>query len=297
MRTWLSLVACAAVLACPARASAQASDLNGDGHPDIIWQDVEHGWVAAWLMNGTTIIDSILLYPIPIPPGTSAQPEWRIVGTGDADGDGKPDLFWKDRYSTYAAVWLMDGTTVRESVLYDQQPGETEHAGMVTDVDGDGRADFITRSEAMRWPTAWFSGTNDRFVFFARDQVNHDIYNRLDWTFKMAGAADFDGDGRRDYLWWNAFDGNIKVWSCEGTDILDEFSMGIWAHPSWRLAGVADFNGDGHPDWLWQNDAMGRVAVTFMNGFEFISSELVPSGVISPNWQIVGRQQRSGSVY
>jgi hypothetical protein len=114
------------------------ADMNGDGKPDLILQHSVDATMAAWIMNGTTLVDGSLLSPSY--PGR----EWRVAGTGDFNADGKPDLiFQSDR--GFLAVWYMNGL-VRVGVEYlsPNQIADTRWlvAG-VGDVDGDGKPDLI----------------------------------------------------------------------------------------------------------------------------------------------------------
>ena len=41
-------------------------DFNRDGKPDLVWRDTTpngNGWVVVWLMNGTTLLQSIATMP------------------------------------------------------------------------------------------------------------------------------------------------------------------------------------------------------------------------------------------
>ena len=55
-------------------------------------------------MNGTRLIDSVLMNPQRV-----NDPNWRIVGVADANGDGKNDLYWRDSAKGYLGIWLMNG--------------------------------------------------------------------------------------------------------------------------------------------------------------------------------------------
>jgi hypothetical protein len=50
------------------------TDLNGDRKPDLVWQHRKDGLLAAWLMNGTTI-----MRVTPLNPGRSEDPSWIIA--------------------------------------------------------------------------------------------------------------------------------------------------------------------------------------------------------------------------
>ena len=40
---------------------------------------------------------------------TVADPNWHIVGMGDFNADGKPDILWRTRPPARMTVWYMNG--------------------------------------------------------------------------------------------------------------------------------------------------------------------------------------------
>ena len=50
-------------------------DPNADGHSDFLWYRRRDGFIATWLMNGMTVVQSVLLNP-----GQVADTTWRIAG-------------------------------------------------------------------------------------------------------------------------------------------------------------------------------------------------------------------------
>ena len=61
-----------------------------------------------WLMNGAAIAASGSL-------GTVPDLNWKIVGVGASDGDGKVDVLWRHRATGQNHVWLMNGLTLSSS--------------------------------------------------------------------------------------------------------------------------------------------------------------------------------------
>ena len=54
-------------------------------------------------MNGLTVIGGGSF--------SSVSTDWSIVGVGDFNGDGKPDIVWRNYTNGQNAIWYMDGLT------------------------------------------------------------------------------------------------------------------------------------------------------------------------------------------
>src|SRR2546423_1885380 len=83
---------------------AAVADFNGDGKPDLVWQNTSSGQRSIWFMNGSAWSGSYaLLQTVP--------PAWRIAAAADFDGDNKPDLVWQNISTGERSIWLMNGST------------------------------------------------------------------------------------------------------------------------------------------------------------------------------------------
>ena len=80
------------------------ADFNGDGHPDLVWQNNSTGEVTVWYMGGAQG-NSFLGYNIL----SAGEPGWSVVGAADFNGDGNPDLIWQNTTTGEATVWYMGG--------------------------------------------------------------------------------------------------------------------------------------------------------------------------------------------
>src|SRR5262249_25232846 len=82
-------------------------DLNADGKSDIVWRNTSTGDNHVSFMNGTGTVSSSTL--LPANPNDASS---KLVAVGDLDGDGKPDLVWRNPTNGNNYVTHMNGTTV-----------------------------------------------------------------------------------------------------------------------------------------------------------------------------------------
>ncbi len=258
-------------------------DISGDGRADIILQNVADGSLTTWWLDGWNVI------------GTNApsisqvsDPNWRVVGSGDLNGDGYTDLVWRHQTDGRLAVWYLIGTNVvsTQFLSIDRVADLNWEIKGVGDIDGDGKADLVWQHRTGGWLAAWLmNGAN---VISTRMLSIGQIPD-LDW--QIAGVGDVDGDGYADLLWQHQTGGWLAVWYMRGTDavLTQMLSVDRTADTNWHIRGVGDVDGDGHADIIWQNDATGGLGVWTLNGSEVLSQRaLSTESVPDLRWHIVG---------
>ena len=82
-------------------------DFNGDGYIDLLWYQGSTGVVGVWYMNGTAPI-----VPDFLDRGMLASTGAELMGTGDYNRDGNPDLVWYHNDTGKMEFWLMSGVGV-----------------------------------------------------------------------------------------------------------------------------------------------------------------------------------------
>jgi kumamolisin len=81
----------------------------------------------------------------------------------------------------------------------------------------------------------------------------------------VPNPPDFDGDGKQDFLWRNASNGQVGVWLMNGS--VPKATAVIGSTPlSWVIINTGDFDGAGKSDILWQSGNSSQYGVWFMNG-------------------------------
>jgi hypothetical protein len=128
-------------------------DFDGDNKPDLVWQNSSNGMLAMWFMDGTTAISYSQL-SIP----QLADTNWKIVGSGELNGDGKSDLIWQNFSTGELSVWFMDGARVvnpvRMTPIKVADPAWKVQA--TGDMNGDGWTDLIWKHDTTNQLAVWY---------------------------------------------------------------------------------------------------------------------------------------------
>jgi Domain of unknown function (DUF4347)/FG-GAP-like repeat/RTX calcium-binding nonapeptide repeat (4 copies) len=83
------------------------NDFDGDGKSDILWRNSVSGDTYIYLMHGLTVAQEGIIGE-PYTTSDHKRSYWKIVGTGDYNGDSKADILWQhDNGTSY--IWNMDG--------------------------------------------------------------------------------------------------------------------------------------------------------------------------------------------
>lgn len=254
-----------------------ADDFNGDGYPDIVWQDPVSGSSQVWFLNGMQDISLLGAALI-----SSANP-WHIVAVADFNGDGSPDVVWQDPNSGAAQVWFLGppGTAILgAAMITSSNPWRIVAAA---DFNRDGYPDLVWQDPVSGHVQIWYLGGPQGITLTGAANIT--LSNR----WHVVGAGDFNGDGQPDLLWQDPVSGTVQIWYLEGPggNVLAS-AVNLCGSNPWRIESVADFNLDGHPDVVWQNTVSGNSQIWFLNGVQ--GTSLLGASVLSgPNtWRVTG---------
>jgi len=202
-----------------------AGDFNNDGISDYVWRNYATGQNAFWLINADNTYRSAAFFQ------SIGDPNWKIAGTGDFDGDGQTDLIWRNYATGENASWLMNGTTLRTSVYLPSVPDLNSRLNGVGDFNGDGKPDLVWRNYQTGQNSIWLMNG-----LSLSSAVSFQAVSDPNWN--IVGVGDFNGDGKQDLAWRNYSSGQSVFWLMNGTTYSTGMALQTVADPSWQISAV-----------------------------------------------------------
>jgi len=233
--------------------------------------------------------------------GWTGSGTWVVVGAGDFDRNGVPDLVYMNTSTRQVTVNYYGGangdTIIGWAYLNAAgSPGWTVVA--VADMNGDGVPDLIWQDSATSYVTVNYYGGAGGATLIGWNWLRQ--VNNSGWT--VVGAADFDSNGTPDLVWQNTSTTAVTVNYYGLVSGVPTFTGWNWLNeagsPGWTVRGAADMNGDGVPDLIWENNSTGQVTVNFYGGAGgavLQGWQYLRNGVGSPGWLVVALADFNGN--
>ena len=137
---------------------AGTGDFNGDGRSDILWRH-ENGTLTSWLgqADGTFVGN----YAAGV---LSLENAWKVIGTGDFNGDGRDDVLWRNDNGV-VTNWLSqaNGSFAGNYANAAYQVDNGWQMALTGDINGDGRDDVVWRNKDGA-VFGWLGRANGSFV-------------------------------------------------------------------------------------------------------------------------------------
>lgn len=203
-----------------------------------------------------------------------AQSAWR----GDFNGDGKSDVFFRNRATGANAIWYSANSAT--SVVITARTDQNWQVAGVGDFNGDNRDDLLWRNPANGQNSIWYSGNSSSSAQLA---------NVLGSNWRIGAVGDFDGDHRDDILWHNTSTAANGIWR-SGNSATQQAMTSV-TNLAWEIVGAGDFNGDRKSDVVWRNSSTGQNAIWLSANSR---SPLAVTTLSDPEWRIAGTADYNG---
>ncbi|MBW4697029.1 MAG: VCBS repeat-containing protein [Aphanocapsa lilacina HA4352-LM1] len=211
---------------------AATGDFNADGNVDIVWRNnlvqpgnTQQGLNSVWLMDGTNFVSSVSLTAV-------SDSNWRIRGAGDFNGDGSPDIVWRNFATGANVLWLMNGVTLDSTVSLPAVGLDWIIYGSGgADYDNNGTPDIVWRNTKTGANSIWLM---DGPAYSASASLPA-VTPNVGWEPNAFG--DYSGDGKPDIIWRNYRTGVNTLWLLDGTNFTMSLSLPAVGDLNWEMEG------------------------------------------------------------
>ena len=182
-----------------------AADFDGNGWPDLIWQNSTTRQVTVWYYGGA----GGAVYQGWNYLNSAESLGWSVVGAADMNGDGVPDLIWQNDTTKQITVDYYGGTggAVYQGWNYLNAAGAPGWSVVgVADMNGDGVPDLIWQNLSTQQVTVNYYNAAQTPQIIGWNYLNG---GEPGWT--VVGASDLDGNGEPDLIWQNSATGQVTV--------------------------------------------------------------------------------------
>jgi subtilisin-like proprotein convertase family protein len=207
-------------------------DFNGDRRTDILWRHTTSGENVMWFMEKNTLVSGTFTNPSAL-----ADVHWQMAGTGDLNGDARPDILWRHDLSGEMVAWFMNGNTlVSGTFLLPRSFPDTNWKIVGTGYfDAGDQLDILWWNQASGQLAVWFMN-GIRLV--SGELTTPD---GLAGLWRPVAVGDYNADGREDIVWRHGRGGENLLWYMGGVNgttlISSEPTEPEFGDDRWKIVG------------------------------------------------------------
>ena len=203
-------------------------DFDGDRRQDLLFRRFD-GELRFVLLGGA---GHESLGASPLWGARSPGPAWRLEATGDFDGDGWADLFFRQELTGELTVWRLRGMRFagRLGLTPAVSPGPAWRVAAAGDWDGDGRLDLLWSRADTGALVQWLLDAELRRT--AERPLDPPQASSPDWRVVAAGDYGVGPGGEgftQDIVWRHAVSGRQVIWFL---DRAGHRSAGVFTSPA-----------------------------------------------------------------
>src|SRR5262249_49591123 len=154
-----------------------------------------------------------------------------MAAADDFNGDGMPDILWRNHATGQTLVWFMNHLTLTSTAFIAPSVDPTWEIAATLDADADGMTDIVWHSTAMGTNVVWFmNGVNQKGSTVL--PTTNTAWRALGTSIRPA-VADMNGDTNPDMLWRNTTSGQNLIWFLNGAGLVTTSALPSVTDQNW----------------------------------------------------------------
>jgi hypothetical protein len=185
---------------------ASVADFNGDGVPDLVWQNDTTGQVTVHYYGGPGGATDLGWKWL----NSTGATGWQVVAVADFNGDGVPDLVWQNTSTRQVTVNYYGGpggATILGWNWLNSAGAAGWHIAAAADFNGDGTPDLVWQNDTTRQVSVHYYGGAGGATDLSWNWLNST--GVPGWSVKA--ATDVNRDGTPDLIWQNDTTSQVVV--------------------------------------------------------------------------------------
>ena len=221
------------------------ADMDGDQQADIILEHTDTGLLYVWITQSAAPGVPVSIDTFESGAPTTMPTDFSFAGTGDANGDGRADIYLENDVTGLIWTWLTDtdGISFESGGAPFTMPSGWELHG-IADLNGDGSSDVVlVRGDGM----SYYATTDETGLGFNASAAP----GKLPSTWEVVGLGDYSGNYRNDLLVKKADTGQPWVFAtgAGGLSWLSGASgsgspFNNLVPVGWEILGISDYSSD-----------------------------------------------------
>jgi uncharacterized protein YbdZ (MbtH family) len=183
-----------------------AADFNNDFYADLLLFKPATGQTVAWYVKGATLLGA--------GNGPTVPAGWNVVGVFGFNGATNADLLLFKPATGQTLIWRLNGLTPPASAVAGPTIPSGWSIGGVADFNRDGTADYLLFKPATGQTVVWYLAWEASSASYRLAGAGNGPTVPAGWT--LAGAADFNRDGRPDYVLFKPATSATVIWYLDG---------------------------------------------------------------------------------
>ena len=277
------------------------ADFNSDGLIDFVTENHSSGMKKIHFLSGSERNLSIGSNSLVV-----TNSGFKVVGAGDFNKDGNPDLLAEQIAGDSNAltkvdrvIWLMNDSSITSTTNVFLNFAQEWRMKGTGDFDNDGNLDIMVEQDETGRKGIWYMNQTQ-----LRDGFTY-LTLLPDWVSGCSG--DFNKDGSNDPVFFNKSSGKVIVLNLSNQSSSDNQFGNQYAFlnisrnfvsagdanagTDWKMRGFIDFNGDNTVDLIADNTSTGEKATWQISSSNSISSIVFATKL---NWRMCGTGQFGG---